>query len=81
MIQRIDNFIKYLLSSLDNSSVGASGKKLTALSITIAYCFAHRYVDSANLTSVLAVDGGLITALFATNVYEKTKMNNNENGN
>lgn len=69
-----------MLKSLDNTSGGASGKKLTALAVTVAYCYSHRFIDAANLVSVLGVDAALITALFATNTYEKTKVNQNENG-
>lgn len=81
MIERIKNFVTFIQSSLDNSTIGASGKKLTALAVTLAYCYSHRFVDAANLPLVLAADASFISVLFGINVVEKIKTNSNENGN
>lgn len=77
MKEKILSFVKYLLNSLDNSNSGASGKKLTALVVTVAYCYSHRFIDPNNLVLVLTVDAGLITALFGINTYQKTKTDSN----
>jgi len=71
----------YLLSSLDNINKGASGKKLTALAISLAYCYSHRYVDASNLAIVLGVDGGTIAILFGINVADKLKNPSEQNEN
>lgn len=70
---------QYLLASLDNINEGASGKKLTALAITITYCYSHRFIDASNLPIVLGVDASLISALFGINVIEKIKTNGENN--
>lgn len=67
------NLYNYLKASLDNSSDGASGKKITAFIITITYVYSHRYVTTDILTGVLVVDAGLISALFGLNVIDKLK--------
>lgn len=65
--------IENILSSLNNKpGQGYSGKKLTALAITIAYCYSHRYVEGQYLAAVLAVDGALIATLFGINTYDKS---------
>jgi hypothetical protein len=71
-------FIEYILASLDNVNKGASGKKLTALVVTLAYCYSHRYVQPDNLVLVLGVDAGLILGLFGINAVEKKKINEGE---
>jgi hypothetical protein len=73
------SFLEYLLASLDNVNKGASGKKLTALAITITYCYSHRFIDASNLPIVLGVDASLISALFGINVIEKIKTNGENN--
>lgn len=75
------NLFNYIKGSLDNSNIGASGKKLTALAITLTYVYSHRYVTSEILTSVLIVDAGLITALFGINVVDKFKNTAKQNSN
>ena len=75
MKTKITNFFEWLLASLDNVNKGASGKKLTALFITIAYCYSHKFIDEANLAVVLGVDAGLILGLFGIGSYDKTKKN------
>ena len=70
------NLFNYIKSSLDNNSAGASGKKLTALAVTIAYIYSHRFVDHNNIVMVLGVDAGLICGLFGINVVDKMKNNN-----
>lgn len=72
-------FFQYILASLDNVNEGASGKKLTALAITITYCYSHRFIDASNLPIVLGVDASLISALFGINVIEKIKTNGENN--
>jgi hypothetical protein len=72
-------FLEYILASLDNVNKGASGKKLTALVITITYCYSHRFIDASNLPIVLGVDASLILALFGINVIEKIKTNGENN--
>ena len=72
-------FFQYILASLDNVNQGASGKKLTALAITITYCYSHRFIDASNLPIVLGVDASLISALFGINVIEKIKTNGENN--
>jgi hypothetical protein len=72
-------FLEYILASLDNVNKGASGKKLTALVITITYCYSHRFIDASNLPIVLGVDASLISALFGINVIEKIKTNGENN--
>jgi hypothetical protein len=67
------SLFEYLKGSLDNQNTGASGKKLTALIVTLTYVYAHRYCTTEILTSVLIVDAGLITALFGINVVDKLK--------
>ena len=73
MKEKLFQFLEYLLSSLDNVNKGASGKKLTALAITMAYCYSHRFVDPNNLAIILGVDGSLILGLFGINVLDKSK--------
>lgn len=73
------NLYDYIKGSLNNSKEGASGKKLTALAVTLTYIYSHRFITSDILTSVLIVDAGLITALFGINVVDKFK--NKETGN
>lgn len=80
MIERIKNFITFIQASLDNNTTGASGKKLTALAVTLAYVYSHKYVNDINLPMVLAADASFISVLFGINVVEKIKTNNNENG-
>lgn len=77
-MSKITEFFNWLLASLDNVNKGASGKKVTALLITIAYCYSHRYVDVSNIGTVLTVDGGLISVLFGIGSYDK-KLKTNEN--
>lgn len=69
------SFFNFIKSSLDNDTVGASAKKLTALAVTLAYLYAHRFVDATNLVMVLTVDAGLICGLFGINVVDKLKNN------
>ena len=73
------NLYQYIKGSLDNRKDGASGKKLTALAVTLTYIYSHRFVTSDILTSVLVVDAGLITALFGINVVDKFKNKETEN--
>lgn len=71
--------IENILSSLNNKpGQGYSGKKLTALAITVAYCYSHRFLTAEHLAAVLAVDGALITALFGINTYDKS-LNKKDN--
>jgi hypothetical protein len=70
-MKRIREVIEWLLASLDNVNKGASGKKVTALFITIAYCYSHRFVDINNIGTVLTIDGGLISVLFGIGSYDK----------
>ena len=65
----MNNFI----NSLKNNADGFSGKKLTALAVTCAYLYAHRFVDATNVVMVLTVDAGLICGLFGINVVDKLK--------
>lgn len=67
------SLFKFIKSSLDNNTEGASGKKLTALAVTCAYLYAHRFVDATNVVMVLTVDAGLICGLFGINVVDKLK--------
>jgi len=60
-----------IYGSFSNDSIGFSAKKLTAFILTATYCYAHRFVDDANLIGVLTVDAGLITLLFGVNVIDK----------
>jgi hypothetical protein len=73
------NLYQHIKGSLDNEKGGFSGKKLTALAVTITYVYSHRFVTSDILTSVLIVDAGLIAALFGINVVDK--FQNKETGN
>lgn len=67
------SFFNFIKSSLDNNTDGASGKKLTALVVTCAYLYSHRFVNATNLVMVLTVDAGLICGLFGINVVDKLK--------
>lgn len=78
MWEAIKKFFAFIQSSLDNNTAGASGKKLTALAVTIAYCYSHRYVNDTNLAMVLAADAAFISTLFGINVVEKIKTNNTD---
>ena len=78
-MEQVKAFLEYILASLDNVNKGASGKKLTALVITITYCYSHRFIDASNLPIVLGVDASLILALFGINVIEKIKTNGENN--
>ena len=78
-MEQVKTFLEYILASLDNVNKGASGKKLTALVITITYCYSHRFIDASNLPIVLGVDASLISALFGINVIEKIKTNGENN--
>ena len=71
----IKDFCIYIMSSLDNQKEGASGKKLTALVVTLTYIWSHRFVTKDNLVMVLGVDAGLIAVLFGINVADKFKNN------
>lgn len=73
------NLYEYIKGSFDNKKEGASGKKLTALAVTLTYVYSHRFLTSETLTSVLVVDAGLIAALFGIN--EVGKFKNKETGN
>jgi hypothetical protein len=79
MWEAIKKFTAFIQSSLDNNTAGASGKKLTALAVTLAYCYSHRYVNNVNLPMVLAADAAFISTLFGINVVEKIKTNQNDN--
>ena len=70
--------LENIIESLKNNTSGFSGKKLTALSVTLTYIYSHRFVATEILTSVLVVDAGLITALFGINVVDKFKNKKNE---
>lgn len=78
MKDKIKKFSLFIQSSLDNNTSGASGKKLTALAVTLAYCYSHKYVNDVNLPMVLAADAAFISTLFGINVIEKIKTNQNE---
>jgi hypothetical protein len=67
------NLYNYIKNSLNNEPIGASGKKLTALAVTLTYVYSHKFVTPEILTGVLVVDAGLITALFGINVVDKFK--------
>lgn len=71
--------IQNIFESLKNNPKGFSGKKLTALAVTLTYVYSHRLVTYDILTSVLAVDAGLIATLFGINVVDK--FQNKETGN
>ena len=73
------NIMNDFLNSFNNKNGGYSGKKLTALAITISYCYSHRFIDASNLPIVLGVDASLISALFGINVIEKIKTNGENN--
>lgn len=65
--------------SLDNSKLGWSGKKLTAMSITFCVIKLHfAYIDYAlsnknfsELEMILISDFGFICVLFGINTYDK----------
>ena len=67
-----------LYDSFTNGNKGFSAKKLTAFSITVAYCYSHKFVDINNIVAVLGVDGGIITLLFGVNVLDKKYKNSTE---
>lgn len=73
------NLYEYIKGSFGNEKGGASGKKLTALAVTLTYIYSHRFVSTEILTNVLVVDAGLIAALFGIN--EVGKFKNKETGN
>lgn len=73
------NLYQHIKSSLDNKKEGFSGKKLTALAVTLTYVYSHRFLTPEILTGVLIVDAGLITALFGINVVDKFKNKETEN--
>ena len=73
------NLYQYIKGSFGNEKGGASGKKLTALAVTLAYIYSHKFVTTEILTSVLIVDAGLIATLFGINVVDK--IQNKEVGN
>lgn len=66
---------KNLFDSLNNKSDGWSGKKLTALCITICVLATHiKWItmgDFSQLVSVLTVDFSFLSVLFGINVYDK----------
>lgn len=61
------NLWQGFIGSLDNKINGFSGKKLTAFAMSLAYCYAHKFVDANNLVGVLVADGGVICLLFGIN--------------
>jgi len=61
------NLIQRILGSFDNEVNGFSAKKLTAFAMSLAYCYAHKFVDANNLVGVLVADGGVICLLFGIN--------------
>ena len=67
------NLYRYIKGSFGNEKGGASGKKLTALAVTLAYIYSHKFVTTEILTSVLIVDAGLIATLFGINVVDKVQ--------
>lgn len=72
--------IKYLLSSFDNSTVGASARKLTAFVTVSMIVYCHfRFVDSVNVVEVLMIDCGFVLSLLGLTTWESiTKSKNNE---
>ena len=73
------NLYNYIKGSFGNEKGGASGKKLTALAVTLTYVYSHRFVSTEILTSVLVVDAGLIAALFGINEVGKFKNKETKN--
>ena len=78
MFKIFNSAISDLYDSFSNGSKGFSAKKLTAFSITVAYCYSHKFVDTSNIVAVLGVDGGIITLLFGVNVLDKKYKNSTE---
>jgi hypothetical protein len=73
------NLYNYIKGSFGNEKGGASGKKLTALAVTLTYIYSHRFLTTDVLTGVLVIDAGLITALFGINEVGKFKNKETEN--
>ena len=51
------NFINKLISSLDNSKAGFSGRKLTAMVLVLLVCYIHyKYIDKDNCIEAMIID-------------------------
>ena len=71
------DILNKLISSLDNTNTGFSGKKLTAFSIVACVLVAHiKWIsldDFKHLEMVLTIDYAFIATLFGINVVDKKK--------
>jgi membrane protein YdbS with pleckstrin-like domain len=82
----MNQLTKKILGSLDNAENGASGKKLTALAITV-FCvliptdvyvvWAWLNNDWSLFTGLMVIYTGLVATLFGINVVDKYKNSNN----
>lgn len=71
------DILNKLISSLDNTNTGFSGKKLTAFTIVACVLVAHiKWIsldDFEHLEMVLTIDYAFIATLFGINVVDKKK--------
>lgn len=78
LIKMIDN----LVFSLSNDKRGFSGKKITAVALTICIVQLHEYYvkwafikgDFSLLPLILSADFGFLTLLFGLNEYSKKRL-------
>jgi membrane protein YdbS with pleckstrin-like domain len=88
----MNQLVKKILGSLDNGENGASGKKMTALVVTmtcivfpmVTYTvWAYTHNDWSLLTGLIVALIGFVTGLFITNEvgkkYKNSKANESEN--
>jgi len=78
----MNQLVKKILGSLDNGDNGASGKKMTALFVTI-FClivpvltwtyWAYNHNNWDLLTGLIVIVTGFIATLFGLNVVDKYK--------
>jgi hypothetical protein len=81
----IHKFVSYIQSSLDNFTIGASAKKLTALLLSLMVAYLHlRYAGHGNAVEFLIADLTAICTLLGVSTIErfkrKTKPNDESTG-
>lgn len=69
--------LTWLLSSYDNSSKGASAKKLSAFLFMLLIVYLHfTYCDYDNAVEFLFIDAGSVLGLLGVSSWEKLRRNN-----
>lgn len=70
------HFLRYVQGSLDNFTMGASAKKLTALLLSLLVVYIHlRFCSPENAEHFLDADLIAITALLGVSTIERLRQN------